>query len=502
MQPNAAQKKSITREPEREECVVCTEAFDASKRRKVACPFCPSDAPSACRGCAQTYLLGAVQDAHCMSCKHDWSLGFCHEALTKSWFVGPYRKSRQEKAVEREHGRMVEAMPLLEARQRQKRRAEEQRVIITQIQELKMRLYRLRCGEHDDGDAAALAAAATASANKTRYLRTCPVDGCRGMVEANSWKCGVCESVLCSSCHAVKRDKDTPAAEAPKHVCKPDDVATAKHIMSSTRPCPQCSARIFKIEGCDQMFCVQCHTPFSWATGKVVTGTIHNPHYYELQRKLGRGAAPRAIGDVPCGGLLDWAHVDPVLNGHPADRVKEIHRLAGEVRDHLQQHLLQRDTIDIRLAFLAQEIDADGLKRRLFLRQRQNDKAREVRNVLETFLTTVVERLRHLVTSCGDLKGSSAKRRAERERLIKELVTEVAQVVDFCNEAMETTLKAMGFSAGPVLRLGRRFKASERLGRHRSSAAAFDEAIAVAGDSREDEEEPPRGNYDSDEEDE
>jgi hypothetical protein len=482
MQPNAAQKKSITREPEREECVVCTEAFDASKRRKVACPFCPPDSPNACRSCAQTYLLGAVQDAHCMSCKHDWSLGFCHEALTKSWFVGPYRKSRQEKAVERENGRMVEAMPLLEARQRQKRRAEEERALVAQIRELKFRLNRLRRtpDEATDESAAALADA-TASASKTRYLRTCPVDGCRGMIEAGSWKCGVCESVLCSSCHAVKRSKDAPpAADGAKHVCKPDDVATAKDIMSSTRPCPQCSARIFKIEGCDQMFCVQCHTPFSWQTGKVVTGTIHNPHYYELQRKLGRGAAPRAIGDVPCGGLLDWAHIGPVLNGHPVDRVKEIHRLAGEVRDHLEEHMLQRDTVDIRLAFLAQEIDADGLKRRLFLRQRQNDKAREVRNVLETFLTTVVERLRHLVTSCGDLKGSSAnaKRRAHVERLIKELVTEVAQVVDFCNEAMETTLKAMGFSAGPVLRLGRRFVASERLGRH---VAAFEGAVARLG---------------------
>jgi hypothetical protein len=54
------------------------------------------------------------------------------------------------------------------------------------------------------------------------------------------------------------------------------------------------------VKNCDQMWCIQCHTAFSWRTGKI-EHTVHNPHYYEYLRRTGGGTIPRNPLDLPCG---------------------------------------------------------------------------------------------------------------------------------------------------------------------------------------------------------
>jgi ribosomal protein S27AE len=143
---------------------------------------------------------------------------------------------------------------------------------------------------------------------KRAFVRACPHDACKGFL-STAWKCGLCENWTCPTCHEVKGPEKDAA-----HTCDPNNVATAELLARDSRNCPKCAAGIFKINGCDQMWCTQCHTAFSWRTGRVETHMVHNPHYYEYQRAHGT-PLPRAVGDVPCGGFPEWSVILKLVGG-------------------------------------------------------------------------------------------------------------------------------------------------------------------------------------------
>lgn len=104
----------------------------------------------------------------------------------------------------------------------------------------------------------------------------CPVGVCTGLVTKETMQCTLCATAVCPDCLAPKADA---------HTCAPDALLSAQEIKKTTRPCPKCAASIFRVQGCDQMWCTACKTPFSWETGKVVTGPIHNPHFFEWKHR-------------------------------------------------------------------------------------------------------------------------------------------------------------------------------------------------------------------------
>lgn len=159
-------------------------------------------------------------------------------------------------------------------------------------------------------------------------MRGCPADGCRGFLNSK-WVCGVCDTAVCRHCHeivdleeeavpgqcwlrdacstqeGVPMPKSLQDVEPPTgrlwHRCSLPAVETARLLVKETKPCPTCRALISKVDGCDQMWCTQCQTAFSWITGQKEEGRIHNPHYYEWLRRTA-GAVPREVGDVPGAG--------------------------------------------------------------------------------------------------------------------------------------------------------------------------------------------------------
>jgi hypothetical protein len=249
-------------------------------------------------------------------------------------------------------------------------------------------------------------------ADRRQFVRACPYGGCKGFL-SSAWKCGLCENWSCPECHEVKGpDKNV------EHTCDPNSVATAQLLSRDSRPCPKCASIIFKIDGCDQMFCTQCHTAFSWRRGTIETGRVHNPHYYEWMRN--HGGLAREPGDMPCGGIPDWRDVNRV--SHDRD-IMTIHRMWT----HVNYVVLNRyrtdiinDNRDLRVKYMIKDISEDIFKAKLQQREKARHKKTEIRQVLEMWQAVTTDLFQALMQS-RDVEGTLAQFRILRDHVNDEL---------------------------------------------------------------------------------
>ena len=135
-----------------------------------------------------------------------------------------------------------------------------------------------------------------------------------------------------------------------------------------------------------------------------MNGVIHNPHYYEYLRKVGNGTAPRNAGDVPCGGVPYYAHLQRALTGFGRPEqaiVMHIHRITSEIADQriqiYQAQFNVNDNGDLGVLYLMKEIDKVAMKTELAKRELKRNKHLAIRAVLEMFVTTSTMMLNNVV---------------------------------------------------------------------------------------------------------
>ena len=220
----------------------------------------------------------------------------------------------------------------------------------------------------------------TGSETKRRqFVAACPSD-CRGFL-STAYKCGTCQKHFCSACREPKTEG---------HECNADLVATIAAIVKDSRPCPACGMAISKVSGCDQMYCTSCDTAFSYQTGAIVKGVIHNPHYFERMRAL-HGAVPRQPGDQACGWPMFSALPYTVRNHNLARGLYQSARHIENVTLATDMPVAELDNTDLRIRYLLKEIDDTEFKQAVQQRDRKRSRTLELRGPLELYVITVME---------------------------------------------------------------------------------------------------------------
>ena len=290
--------------------------------------------------------------------------------------------------------------------------------------------------------------------DKRRFVRACPIESCRGFL-STQWKCGICGIHTCSKCHIPKSENEQD------HTCNADDIATAELIEKDTRPCPQCGTGIFKIDGCDQMWCIECHCAFSWRTGEIETGRVHNPHFFEYQRRT--GTLGRNVMDFPCDALEPNAYhgviytlVSRVLNARSGTvrlqkKMEPISReIALNVRTITSSHsnsievfvgLMNnyrpdqvQDNMGIRVKYLTEEINEAQFKSYLSRNAKRFNKDREIGQVMQTVVFAMTDILNRLIEYLRENDEPTHDTNLSDPERILEITSETNRLLDYANE--------------------------------------------------------------------
>lgn len=302
--PNVIHQNELDMSPETDDedddsCFVCCEKFNKSTRAPIKCEK-PDCGYTACKKCVRNYLLGTAQDPHCMQCNAAWNQQFMVKNLNKSFVTNDYNEHRKKQLLERELSKMPETMAFAaDWKEAERIEKEDIREINKKIAELRKVWRDLELKRRDLGIHAHNLRSGTSGDGKKetrKFMFPCPDEECRGFL-SSAYKCELCSNYTCPNCFEIVGKTRDP----PDHQCDPDMVKTAELIKKTTRACPKCGERIAKSSGCDQMWCVKCHTAFSYKTGAIDNGVVHNPHYFQYKRE--NGGVPRNPGDVVCGGV-------------------------------------------------------------------------------------------------------------------------------------------------------------------------------------------------------
>jgi len=412
-----------------------------SSRAKIECSYCDF---GACRSCCETYVLfESVPKCLNNLCGKEWTRKFIREKFTNTFVNNKFKKHLEEVLFEQEKALMPATQPIIEEKNRKKHVRAEIRKLDELIENLNHEKRVLeRSIDNPNLDI-------SKEKNKSLgFMRSCAADDCRGFL-SSQWKCGICELWTCPDCHELKGDK----RDDPDHKCDPNNIETANLLSKDTKPCPKCQTKIFKIDGCDQMWCTQCHTAFSWKTGAIST-SIHNPHYFEWLRK--NGGVPRAQGDVICGqelthhtpdhirrAITDKKHTNLIVrseknqyyrNGVYAEYTNNVRKVEDQIRQviHIRYVEMPRFRVDhfeknqeLRVRYLCNDIDEEDLKILVQRNDKKNRKLTEILNVLTLFETTMTDIVYRIL---DDLQKSQPN-----EYKIDEISKEVDELIEYCN---------------------------------------------------------------------
>lgn len=428
-----------------ESCEICCEIFNITTKKKIKCNFCNYPV---CASCFKKYIMSNSTEPNCMSCKKKFSREFLTSYLTKHFINNDFKKHQEELLFEQEMSMMPSTQVYLEYKKQSEEYSKEARKIsdeISRLTQVQDQMYQASNRYYSMySNPRSYPTSKEEHKRSAVSLRPCPVDACRGFIN-NRWNCGVCSVKVCSECHEIKKEE---------HKCDSANIETVKLLKTETKNCPKCYTPIYKLQGCDQMWCTMCKTAFSWTTGKVINGPVHNPHYFEYLRSIGREEEEifNRFGEGNCDRTVEGLLMRLQTTNRTFSYLTGINFQRNfynflQALSHINHVELQRyrdDTdmenanVDLRISYLENKIDQDGMKLRVHRRHKKRMFSSNILEILQMYYDVSLD-------MANEFYKNIINGKENKEDLIKEFITNVNNLKLYVDENIEKTKNMYGY---------------------------------------------------------
>jgi len=370
-------------------CPICTETFNQLTRRETECLYCQS---KYCTKCIKKYLLSNNKDPSCMYCFKNWNKEFVEMHMSKYFLKTDYKKHRENILFEREQSLIPKTLQLLDLNSEQTNEChrllsnylQEKDFIIKQLSILNQQIYNVRHQIYMLENNLTLTLDNLDHIEKKHFIKKCFNNNCRGYFN-HKGICTLCNTIICMTCYEIKEIN---------HKCIDSNIETIELIKKETKPCPNCNISIYKIEGCNQMWCTQCKTAFHWKTGMILHHEIHNPHYYEYifdNPIINLNIIECRDNELPNIYQINQLQID----FQKKRTILNIHRMIQHIiNEELPKFMIENENIfdynlRDRILYLRNKISIDKYKQLLILKENQVDKKKAFALLYQMLISTM-----------------------------------------------------------------------------------------------------------------
>jgi hypothetical protein len=373
----------------------------------------------------KTYIVGQPNDACCMNCHITIPYDQFINSFDKNWRLTTFKKYKEDNLWDKQQS----LMPVSVHKLVKKRELEDLKIkykeLSDKIFELNNEMLQIKNFLSNKNT--------KEFKIKFQYTHKCIDKNCNGYLN-EKFHCELCEIDVCNKCFIKKEEH---------HECDPELVETCKLIKSEAKPCPNCSEYISKINGCDQMFCTLCGTAFSWNSGVIERGIIHNPHAHAFFQNN-----PDALNNYVNNNRENNQCRQPIPQYHEYNRLRskitdtkilkifdDLYRNTAEFRQYTREIYIDYinnnndENEDLRFKFLNKEIDEKKFKSVLFARI----KKRNFKKSIYEIIIPTTEIIENYLWTIVDIVKSSSK-----EELNNEIMKIVNILFELHNSSNET----------------------------------------------------------------